>query len=181
MAKLFNAFGFSHERWLRHLKLPECQTKPVVKGQVYAVPPNSDTDSETEVMLSMKTRAHPRNPDLVCAIKRSGACSKSFSSPKELAKWVTEYGNEWRIHFMTNTKAPSKRKSTSANSSPKRSKSYVVSAFKDAFNDLSAHYNHDAVTIGDEEYLLFNVPADHQCLFHSIAADIRSLLIFFSC
>ena len=94
----------------------------------------------------------------------------------ELAKWVTsQYGNEWRIHFMTNTKAPSKRKSTSANSSPKRSKSYVVSAFKDAFNGLSAHYNHDAVTIGDEEYLLFNVPADHQCLFHSIAADIRPL------
>ena len=114
----------------------------------------------------MKTRAHPRNPDLVCAIKKSGACSKSFASPKELAKWVTsQYGNEWRLHFLTNTKLPAKRKSPSANSSSKRSKSYVVSAFKDAFNDLSAHYNHDAVTIGDEEYLLFDVPADHQCLF----------------
>ena len=44
MSKLLNAFGFSHERRLRHLKLPKCQTKTVVKGQVYAVPPNSDTD-----------------------------------------------------------------------------------------------------------------------------------------
>ena len=51
----------------------------------------------------------------------------------------------------------------------------MVSAFKDAFNDLSAHYNHDAVTIGDEEYLLFDVPADHQCLFYSIAAVSRPL------
>lgn len=54
MAKLLNVFGYSHEKWLRHLKVPDCGSKTVVKGQVHVILPNSDTDLETKEVLSLK-------------------------------------------------------------------------------------------------------------------------------
>ena len=44
-ARLLNALGYSHERWLRHLEAPGCPTKTIVQGRVHTVTPDSDTDT----------------------------------------------------------------------------------------------------------------------------------------
>ena len=89
-------------------------------------------------------------------------------------KWVSaQYGHDWPNHF-TKRKSPSVT-STIAKNMPKRSDSCIIGGFKDTFSDLSSQYTHEAITIGGEEYLLLNVPADDQCLFHLLAAVVKPL------
>lgn len=116
LAKLYNTFGFSQDKWLRHLQSPAFPQKTTVNGLVHAMPPDSATDLDTEDIKMIKIRGHSKRPDFVCAMKRTGGCSKCFDTVKELVKWVSAtYGNDWQNHFLLNAPTiPAKRKPASA-------------------------------------------------------------------
>ena len=42
-------------------------------------------------------------------------------------------------------------------------------------SDLTALLDHNVMSIGRDEYILFDVPADHHCLFHSISGVLKLL------
>ena len=157
-----------------------------INGLVHAVPPDSATDSDTEGIIKMtKIRGLSKSPDLVCAMKGTGGCSKCFDTVKELAKWVSmNYGDDWKDQMVLNApKIPAKRKlayvtipsSTPAKQTPTRHHSYITVAFQHLYSDLYSQYTHEAITYYREEHLLFNIPADHQCLFHTLEGVLKSL------
>ena len=59
-------------------------------------------DELEQIMHYMKVRKAPKNNLLVCAmVKRTGGCTKAFSSTKELANHVYErFGPQWRHSIM---------------------------------------------------------------------------------
>ena len=111
------------------------------------------TDTETEdVMSSVRTRAHPRNPDKICAILYTGGVSKSFDTTKQLAKYIlSQHGDKRQNYFQYSAAAPGKRKAPDTTSPhPKRLKG-IPKAFHKAINDLR-HLPHRKVLVdGDDD------------------------------
>lgn len=153
LARIFNVFGYSYGRWLRFLEPPTYPTRITVQGRKLSAPPPSSGLSQ--VHLHLKTRSHPKRNDLVCAIYQKGGCSKAFSNVKELEKWVSTYP-DWKTRFQTTaaTQPPPK-------SGTKRAPSSIISAMQKDFADLLMKYDYEEVTIGGEEYLIFDVERDH--------------------
>ena len=48
----------------------------------------------------------------------------------------------------------------------------LSATFHEKLSDLTALFNHE---VGRDDYILFDVPADHQCLFHSLAGVLKPL------
>ena len=169
LAQLFNSFGFSQGRWLRHLQKPVYPQRIVISGDVHSSQPTISTDSVEEIMEEVRMRSHPKKPNFVCASLCSGGCSKSFPDKKSLAEWIARnYSKDWRGRFLLTEKRKSEV--------PKgKQKSFITSAVKSQITDLSVQYDHHAKCIGSDKYVLFDVPADHQCLFHSLEGVLKPL------
>ena len=57
----------------------------------------------------------------------------------------------------------------------KTTSSTLSATFHETVSDLTALFDHNVISIGRDEYILFDVPADHQCLFHSISGVLKPL------
>ena len=56
-----------------------------------------------------------------------------------------------------------------------KQKSFITSAVKSQITDLSVQYDHHQKHIGSDNYVLLDVPANHQCLFHSLEGVLKPL------
>ena len=158
LARLYNVYGYSYSKWTRYLFPPVNPTRVVVQGDVHVSVPDS-SDSETdEVYATIRIRKHPKRNDLVCAINKSGGCSKAFPDARQLSKWVASH-KDWKTRFQTKL---------GKNGGTKNACSNLLSAMRKDFEDLLVQYQYEQTTIDRKEYLLFDVPHDNQCLFHSL-------------
>ena len=53
--------------------------------------------------------------------------------------------------------------------------SFIAATLEKQCTDLASQYTHKALSIGSDEHLLFDVPADNHCPFHSLEGVIRPL------
>ena len=166
LARLFNSFGFSFGRWNRYLKKPVYPSRLIISGEVHATNPSIDSEEINEILKIIRTRNHPRKPEYICVMKKDGGCSKSFPNENKLASWIAEqYPKDWRNQFIT----------TAKETPPKKPTSFIIAAFEKQFSDLSSQYTISKLKIGIDDYVLFDVPADNQCLFHSLEGVLKPL------
>lgn len=169
LARLYNSIGFSMDRWIRHLKEPSIPSLTMTKGLIHAGDPTLTQEQLEEIARSVKTRIHPRRQDLICAIKQNGGCTKAFPDVKQLSRWIAEnYAHDWQYKLLLVPSAgpkPQRKTTTSA----------LSATFHEKVSDLTAQFDHDVIKIGRDNYILFDVPADHQCLFHSISGVLKPL------
>ena len=122
-----------------------------------------------DIARSVKTRVHSRRQDLICAIKQNGGCTKAFPNLKQLSRWIAEnYVHDWQYELMLVPSAglkPQRKMTTST----------LSATFHETVSDLTALFDHDVISIGRDKYILFDIPADHQCLFHSFSGVLKPL------
>ena len=83
-----------------------------------------------DITRCLRTRAAPRNPEKMCAMRRNGSTTKSFSSKEALVKWVAlTYGRSWADELMVNEEGPSTSWLTSSQSSSSSSCFFYSSYF----------------------------------------------------
>ena len=92
MAKVMNMNGYCSPKWIGY-----CRTK---EKKIEEVRVEEDEDARDELMKDilnrLYTRKSARNARLVCAVTRTGGCTKSFSSRVVLAQHlIDEYGEHW--------------------------------------------------------------------------------------
>ena len=169
LARLYISIGYSMDRWMRHLKEPSIPSLTMTKGQIHAGDPTVTKKQLEDIARSVKTRAHPRRQDLICAIKVHGGCTKAFPDLAQLSRWIAEnYFHDWQCELML---VPS----TGLTPLKKTTSSTLSATFRETVSDLTAQFDHNVISIGTDQYLLFDVPADHQCLFHSISGVLKPL------
>ena len=89
------------DRWIRHLKEPSIPSLAMMKGQIHADDPTVTEKQLEDIARSVKTRVHSRRPDLICAIKQNGGCTKAFPDLKQLSRWIAEnYVHDWQYELM---------------------------------------------------------------------------------
>ena len=169
LARLFNALGFSMGRWVRHLQEPTYPSLTITQGEIHSGDPRVPQRELEEIASSVRTRNHPRRPDLICAITKTGGCSKAFPNVKELAAWIgANHRGDWKLQFhLLSTAGPTPQRKTTTTT--------LSTVFQKEVSDLTAAFNHDVIRIGSDDFLLFDVPADHHCLFHSLAGVLKPL------
>lgn len=140
LAHLFNAFGY-YDKWLRHLAPPAYPTCIITQGHIL-VSPTDSSDSEI---------------DMVCAVLSSGGHSRAFPDARQPV-------NGWQLRAIGN---PDSRPRSPRKAGKKKATSSIIATVKKDFEDLIQKFPYHQVTITREEYLLFDVPYDHQCLFHT--------------
>ena len=157
------------DRWIRHLKEPSIPSLTMTKGQIHAGDPTVTEKQLEDITRSVKTRVHSRRQDLICAIKQNGGCTKVFPDLEQLSRWIAEnYVHDWHYELMLVPSAGLKpqRKTTT---------STLSATFHETVSDLTALFDHDVISIGRDEYILFDIPADHQRLFHSFPGVLKLL------
>ena len=98
MATLLNCLGLFSTKLERLLSIKSrIQNDPPVDNEPVEV-----NDELEQIMHYMKVRKAAKNNLFVCAmVKRTGGCTKAFSSTKELANHVYErFGPQWRHSIM---------------------------------------------------------------------------------
>ena len=93
MAEVMNAAGYCSTKWLGY-----CCTKEEKKIEQIRVKEDEDQRDELtkDILKRLYTRKSARNARLVCAVTRTGGCTKSFPSCIGLARYLTdEYGEHW--------------------------------------------------------------------------------------
>ena len=128
------------------------------------------TEKEVEeIAHRVKTRNHPQQQGLIYAIKQNGGCTKAFPDVNQLPHWVTvNYQHDWKFELMLHpTAGPKPQRKTTTTT--------LSATLHEQLFDLTALFNHDVIRIGRDDYILFDVPADHQCLFHSLVGVLKPL------
>ena len=94
LARLYNAAGYHYGMWYRVL-----QTQVLDEATLHKI---------NQARHCLKTRSAARDQRRVCAMKRNGACTISFTSIQDLAEWaVLHFSGNWRTDLMlTSTPMP---------------------------------------------------------------------------
>ena len=161
LIKLLVSFGYTDDNYLR-----------MKKAQLPALTTNQEeTPEDMEALLEsisrrLKTRGHPCNQDLFCGIYSNGGCTKGFEDMESLVRWVaSRYGSNWSSTLQARGTVPT---STSTSSTSSRV----------PYGDLLQLPGYrEQVTVGLRNFIIFNVPADGNCLFHSLAAVFCPVMI----
>lgn len=163
LARLFNSLEFNMGCWIRHLKQSAYPSQTIVQGEVQCSMPVPSSKGVAKIEKAIKTREPPKQPYYVCAVTKNWGCSKSFPNVQQLAKWIAEqHPHDWKLLFTLSTTGSTKQLPFSV-------------AFQSQVSYLSSQYDHEIISIRREEFMLFDAPQYHQCLFHSLERLFKPL------
>ena len=118
-----------------------------------------------DILKRLYTRKSARNARLVCAVTRTGGCTKSFPSRVELARYlIDEYGEHWyrNVKLINNEGEPQGFQRTMRPS---------------VAPDLVGSYNIiGRIVYNCQAYAALDAPHDGSCFYHSFSSMIREHL-----
>ena len=162
MAEVMNVAGYCSTKWIGY-----CLTKEEKKTEKIKVDEDGDEKDELmkDIMKRLYTRKSACNARLVCAVTRTGGCTKSFPSRVGLAQYlIDEYGEHWyrNVKLINNDGEPQGFRTTMRPS---------------VAPDLEGSYNIiGRLVFNGQTYAVLDAPHDGSCFYHSFSSMVREHL-----
>ena len=118
-----------------------------------------------DILKCLYTRKSARNARLVCAVTRTGGCTKSFPSRVGLARHIIdEYGEHWyrNVKLIDNDGEPQR---------------FRIAMRPCVAPDLEGSYNIiGRLVYNGQTYAVLDAPHDGSCFYHSFSSMVREHL-----
>ena len=161
MAEVMNGAGYYSTKWIGY-----CCTKEEKMMDQIKVDEDGDEKDELmkDIMKRLYTRKSARNARLVCAVTRTGGCTKSFPSRVGLARYlIDECGEHWyrNVKLINNDGEPQGLRTTMRPS---------------VAPDLEGSYNIiGRLVFNGQTYAVLDAPHDGSCFYHSFLPWLGSI------
>ena len=162
MAKVMNAAGYCSTKWIGY-----CRTKEVKNIKQIRVDEDQNQRDELmkDILKRLYTRKSARNARLVCAVTRTGGCTKSFPSCVGLARYLlNEYGEHWyrNVKLINNAGEP---------------QGFQRPIRPSVAPDLEGSYNIiGRIMYNGQTFAVLDALHDGSCFYHSFSSMIREHL-----